>query len=215
VRMFPMEMVKDIMHQQLKIWGHSQCRIMDDTFAVTRARVYDFCEMATQEFKNRRMSCLTHCKTADLETMKFMQATGFDVVAFGIESGNDTVLKLINKKTTVSESAEAIRIAREAHLFVEGLYMLGNIGDTEQTCLDTIEFAKKHNPPYSASACWNWFQFATPFPGSRFFAEAEQYGTVTTRDYGAYHHQTPVFIPNGMTAQQLIRLREKAFREAK
>jgi anaerobic magnesium-protoporphyrin IX monomethyl ester cyclase len=217
VRLFPMDMVKEIMEQHRRIFGSNQCRVMDDTFAISSKRVQEFCDMVGTNFGPNRMSCLTHCQTADLDTMKLMKQTGFDIVAYGIESGNDEVLKLINKGTTVEQSAKAVQIARQAGLDVEALFMIGLIGDTESSINDTIEFAVKHNHPsqYNRQAAWNWFQFATPFPGSRFFNEADKHGTVLTRNYDEYHHQKPVFVPTGLTPEKMIELRTRAFAEAK
>lgn len=217
VRLFDMEMVKDIMLRLKKIYnGIDAFRIMDDTFALNNKRVSEFCGMVSKDIGRSRFSCLTHCKTADLPTMKLMKDTGFWVVAYGFESGNDQVLKLINKKTTVQESANAIQIAHQAGLSVEGLFMLGCIGDTEATMLDTVNFASlyNHHSRYKTKLAWNWFQFATPFPGSRFFDEAEKYGTITTRDYGEYHHQKPVFIPKGVTEEMMVRIRAKGFKDS-
>jgi radical SAM superfamily enzyme YgiQ (UPF0313 family) len=219
VRLYPMDMVRDMMLQLKRLYGKSAFRVMDDTFAASNSRVAEFCAMVSKDIGPTRLSCLTHCKTADLATMKLMRDTGFWVVAYGIESGNDEVLKLINKKTTVAEAANAIAITRQAGIAVEALYMLGNIGETEQSILDTINFAVKHNHPSQYAGMppfvCNWFQFATPFPGSRFFAEANNYGAVTTYNYDAYHHQAPVFIPKGLTAERMMQLREQAFREAR
>jgi radical SAM superfamily enzyme YgiQ (UPF0313 family) len=95
--------------------------------------------------------------------------------------------------------------------------MIGCIGDTERTIEDTIQFAVEHNHPsqYSRAAAWNWFQFATPFPGSRFFSEHAKYGNLLTSDFQEYHHQKPVFIPHGLTSEKLVALRTRAFEEAK
>lgn len=219
VRLFPMEMVKEIMEQLTKVYGKSDCRIMDDTFAVSNQRVEEFCAMTMENFGPNPMSCLTHCKTADLNTLRTMEDAGFWVVAYGVESGNDEILKLINKKVTVAEAAHAFEITHKAELIVEGLYMMGLIGDTEKTIQDTIDFAKKYNhpklyvdkPPFAP----NWFQFATPFPGSRFFSHHAEYGTLVTKNYNEYHHQKPVFIPHGLTAEKLVAMRKRAFEEVK
>jgi radical SAM superfamily enzyme YgiQ (UPF0313 family) len=217
VRLFPMDMVKEIMTEHKKIFGSNQCRVMDDTFAASPKRVSEFCDMVNTNFGPNRMSCLTHCHTADLDSMKLMKQTGFDIVAYGVESGNDEVLRLINKKITAEQAAKAIQTARQAGLDVEALFMIGCIGETEQSINDTIKFAVKHNNPsqYNRNAAWNWFQFATPFPGSRFFNEYPKYGKLTSTNYNDYHHQTPVFIPNGLTAEKMVQLRDQAFKEAR
>jgi radical SAM superfamily enzyme YgiQ (UPF0313 family)/glycosyltransferase involved in cell wall biosynthesis/2-polyprenyl-3-methyl-5-hydroxy-6-metoxy-1,4-benzoquinol methylase len=190
-------------------------RIMDDTFASNKKRVITFCEEIINRGLNLNMTCLTHVKTADAEMFKWMKKAGFTIIALGIESGNDRILKLINKGITIEKASEAIKMARDAGLLVESLFMLGNIGETKETIEDTINFAKKFNPSYHdcKRVGYNWFQFATPFPGSKFFIEAKDYGKVVTFDYDNYTHQIPIFIPNGLDANTMIELREKAFQE--
>jgi radical SAM superfamily enzyme YgiQ (UPF0313 family) len=213
VRTFSPEWVVDCMQEVRKHHPGKGFRVMDDTFALSNRRVTEVCEAITKRFGRTRMTCLTHCDTVDRPTLQLMYDAGFFVTALGIESGSDRVLKLINKGVTVEQAAESIQTTRSTGMFVEGLFMLGNIGEDEQSCLDTIEFARKYNHPrqYPFPANWNWFQFATPFPGSRFYANAGKYGEVVTTDYNRYHHQEPVYIPAGMTAEQLMRLRAMAF----
>lgn len=215
-RVYPVEWVVACMQQLRRVHPGKGFRVMDDTFALSHKRVLEVCSGITNAFGKTRMTCLTHCGTVNREAVQLMAESGFWVTALGIESGNNEILKRANKGITVEQAAESIQVIRSAGMFVEGLFMLGNIGETEQTCLDTIEFAKKHNHPsqYPFHANWNWFQFATPFPGSRFFQDARNHGTVTTMNYDEYHHQKPVFIPSGMTESQLLQLRDRAFREA-
>lgn len=218
-RLFPMDMVKDIMLQMRKLYGNNDCRIMDDTFAIGQKRVAEFCEMVKKDIGPLRLSCLTHCKTVDLQTLKLMKETGVWVVAYGVESANNEVLNLINKKMTVEDAIADFELTRQAGICIEGLFMIGNIGDTEKTVTETIEFARKYNHPsqyldrFRDRIMWNWFQFATPFPGSKFYTDCEKYGKVLTRDLDKYHHQEPVFVPTGMTAQRMVELRAKAFEE--
>ena len=79
-----------------------------------------------------------------------MKEAGFSIVAFGIESGNNEILKLVNKGITQEMAIKAIKDAIKAGLSVEGLFMIGNIGETKETIEDTICFAKKYNPPYNS-----------------------------------------------------------------
>jgi len=214
-RIQSMDWVIECVRQLRKVHPGKGLRIMDDTFALSNKRVLNFCDRMTSEFGKVSMTCLTHCDTVTKDTMHAMVDAGFWATAVGVESGNNEVLKLINKGITIEQAGAAVELARSTGMMVECLFMMANMGETEQTCIDTIEFAKKYNPPtYDINATCNWFQFATPFPGSRFYDEAEKYGTIVTKDYNRYHHQEPVFIPNGMTSDQLMRLRARAFAEA-
>ena len=50
-------------------------------------------------------------------------------------------MKLINKGITRKSAVFAINQAKDAGLLVEGLFMIGNMGETRETIEDTIQFA--------------------------------------------------------------------------
>lgn len=215
VRYFSLDYVLHLMRYLTTKYGFENFRIMDDTFAIDKKRVIEFCKRIIDEGLRFDMTCLTHVKTCDFEMFKKMKEAGFSIIALGIESGNDNVLKLINKKITRETAANAVRLVRDAGMAVEALFMIGNIGETRETIEDTIAFAKKFNPPYEGNRRigYNWFQFATPFPGSRFYMEAKDYGQITSFNYDDYSHQTPVFIPKGLDVNTMIRLHKQALKE--
>ena len=216
VRYHSLEYVQTHIDFLEKNYGFKNFRIMDDTFSCNEKRVFDFCDMILNRKKKLNLSCLTNVKNANYEMFKRMKEAGFSIVAFGVESGNEGILKLINKNVTLAEVRKAVSSAKKAGLNTELLFMIGNIGETKETIIDTIKLAKEINPPNSnapKNACWNYFQFATPNPGSVFFDIAKQYGTVVTNDWNKYTHQEPMFIPNGLDRETLIELKNYAFKE--
>ncbi len=216
VRHFSLEYTFALIEHLIRRYGCSNLRIMDDTFASNRKRVFDFCGEIRRRGLSLKMTCLTHVRTRDPDMFTMMRESGFSVVALGIESGNDRILKLINKGISREDAALAVQNAKDAGLLVEGLFMIGNMGETRETIEDTIRFAREFNPAYRGlrRTGFNYFQFATPFPGSRFFDEADRHGRIVSLDYDRYSHQEPVFIPAGLDAATLVALRQKALRQA-
>jgi len=186
------------------VYNLGNLRIMDDTFCLSKERVMEFCNMVLMNGWHINMTCLTHVKTADREMFNMMRRAGFSIVAFGVESGSPEILKNINKNITAEEVESAVRMAKEAGLKTECLFMIGNIGETPATIQQSIDL--KHR----LKSDWAYFQYATPFPGSRFFTECTKHGALVTMDYSQYNHQNPVFIPEGMTADELVEWRRRA-----
>lgn len=186
-------------------------RIMDDTFTLNKERVLEFCDKIKENGFKLNMTCLTNVKNADFKMFKKMKEVGFSIVAFGIESGNDEILRKINKMQTKKMAKRAVYLAKKAGLATECLYMIGNICETKRTILDTINFAKEINPKSShpnKEVYYNWFQYATPFPGSKFYEVAEKYGKICTKDWKKYTHSKPIFIPRGgLNESLMIKLR--------
>lgn len=216
VRNFSLEYIFTLLDYLIENYGSSNFRIMDDTFALDKRRVLEFCKEIKRRGLRLNMTCLTHVNTSDLEMFIEMKKAGFSIVAFGIESSNNRILKLINKRISREDAISAIKDAKKAGLIVECLFMIGNIGETKETIEDSIRFAKDFNPPYRGlrRIGFNYFQYATPYPGSRFFDEASDYGEVISLNYADYSHRKPIFIPRGLTASTLVGMRKKALKKA-
>ncbi|UCE08642.1 MAG: cobalamin-dependent protein, partial [bacterium] len=88
-------------------YGIRQFTIKDDTFTVNRKRVLEFCDKLIKENLGINWDCNTRVDVVDEELLKKMKAAGCNGIKVGIETGNERVLKLINKSTTLSQVREA------------------------------------------------------------------------------------------------------------
>ena len=77
----------------------------------------------------------------DEPTARRMRRAGCTTVFFGIESGVDEVLRLMNKRTTVAQSRDAVWAAHRAGLQVGAFFILCYPGETDETVLETLRFA--------------------------------------------------------------------------
>ncbi len=95
-----------------------------------------------------------------------MKQVGCYRVYFGFESGNNEVLKSFGKggRASVKEGRKAVREAQQAGIEVNGFFLLGLTGDTEETMNDTIEFARS-----LAQMDLLKFGKAVAFPGTDMF----------------------------------------------
>lgn len=112
-------------------------------------------------------SCETHASVVDEELLRLMWSAGCRYVEFGIESGEDGVLKDLSKGTNREMIFEAVATAKRVGLGVGGLFILGHPNETKRTMLETIRFAAKLNPDGIA------FSRMTPFPGTEVYRYAK------------------------------------------
>ena len=70
-----------------------------------------------------------------------MKAAGCARIYFGIESGNDRILKLMKKQITSAQAREAVEAAHQAGLEVGAFFILFYPGETDETVLETLRFA--------------------------------------------------------------------------
>jgi anaerobic magnesium-protoporphyrin IX monomethyl ester cyclase len=139
---------------------------IDELFTVNKKRVMDICNLILERRLDIRWVCSARAQGLDLETLKLMKKAGCHEISFGIESGNPDILKKINKGIDLEEARRVIRLTKKAGISTHTSYILGYIGETEDTILDTIRFAKKLNTHVAA------FFIASPLPGTELYKEA-------------------------------------------
>jgi radical SAM superfamily enzyme YgiQ (UPF0313 family) len=120
--------------------GYDRISFADDVFTLRKARVLEVCA----EIKRRKLEfnweCLARVDSLDDATYQDMFQAGCRRVYFGIESGDDTILKLMKKKITSAEARHAVLAAHQAGLEVGAFFILFYPGETNQTVLNTLHF---------------------------------------------------------------------------
>ena len=71
-----------------------------------------------------------------------MKRAGAGAVGFGIDSGDDEVLRASKKTTTAAQARSAVAAARKAGLKVWGSFVLGLPVDTRETVEKSLAFAR-------------------------------------------------------------------------
>jgi radical SAM superfamily enzyme YgiQ (UPF0313 family) len=131
-----------------------------DTATVNKKQMLAICEGITSLPWKVRWICNSRVDTVDLEMLKAMKSAGCWMICFGIESGDDKVLAMNKKETTISHAIQAVRWAKEAGLKVWGYFMLGMLGETLHTLEKTLQLSKR------LSCDIVNFAIAAPYPGT-------------------------------------------------
>ncbi len=187
-------------------YGIREISIHDDNFLMFRPRLLKLCELLIKQEWNLSWSCNGRVDQVTPEILHLIRRAGCWQIGYGIESGSEEIIERIKKGINLEQITRAVRWTRETGIRVRGYFMLGNPGDTRETIMKTIAFAKRLGV--------DDFQltYFTPFPGSEAFQDAEKYGTFT-KDYRRMTTWFPVFIPETLTQKTLERYYRKAFRE--
>lgn len=121
--------------------GYDRISFADDVFTLNRRRVLEICEEIGRRGLRFPWECLGRVDTFDLETARAMKAAGCFRVFFGIESGNDRILRLMDKRITTAQAAGAVLAAHQAGLEVGAFFIVCYPGETDDTVLETLRFA--------------------------------------------------------------------------
>jgi radical SAM superfamily enzyme YgiQ (UPF0313 family) len=140
----------------------------DELFLFSKKRLFEFKEALEQNELTIKYECQARVDIFDDEIAQCLKESGCTFVNFGMESADQKVLDLMNKKTTVKQNIDAAKIARKYDI-AYGLNILwGNIGDTEKSLNDDVQLIKQYNV-YSQLRT---IKPPTPYPGCDLYYEA-------------------------------------------
>jgi anaerobic magnesium-protoporphyrin IX monomethyl ester cyclase len=121
--------------------GYERISFADDVFTLERERVIAICAEIRRRGLRFPWECLARVDSVDEALAREMRRAGCTRVYFGIESGNDDVLRLMNKRITAAEARAAVEAAHRAGLEVGAFFILFYPGETDDTVLETLRFA--------------------------------------------------------------------------
>ena len=135
----PASVVDEI--EQVLALGYERVSFADDVFTLERDRVVTICDEIRRRGLRFTWECLARVDSVDEPLAREMRRAGCTRVYFGIESGNDDVLRLMNKRITTAAARDAVEAAHRAGLEVGAFFVLFYPGETDDTVLETLHFA--------------------------------------------------------------------------
>ena len=141
----------------------------------------------------------------DRPLLQAFKDAGCWAILFGAESGVQKNLNAIRKGITLEQIRKAVKAAKDVGLKVLTPFLFGIPGETFEEGLETIEFACEIDPDVAN------FHAITPFPGTELYDNLDMYGKMS-HDLTDFTYQGAAFIPNTMTKEEIVRLRQMAFR---
>jgi len=104
------------------------------------------------------------------KALEVMKANGLRLLLVGYESGNQKILHNIKKGLLVDVARRFAKDCHELGIIVHGTFILGLPGETRETILETLEFAKDVNPRTLQVS------LAAPYPGTFLYKQAKENG---------------------------------------
>ena len=161
---------------ELRYWYEKCYRtfwIADDNFTLLKERVLELCALIKASGMNELvLGCGNGIRAdrVDREILTAMREAGFATILFGIEGGNDRILKILKKGETIEVIENSIRIAFECGFSVMASFLLGSPGETKSDIEDSFRLASKY--PFSEVR----FYHPIPYPGTELYDWIEKNG---------------------------------------
>ena len=193
----------------LKRLGIDNIHMYADLFTVNRDQVVELCRLMIAEKMGIRWTCNSRVDYVDEEMLRLMAQAGNWLISWGIESGNEQILRHARKGAYPDKAERALRWARQTGIKNWGYFIIGLPGETEATIRQTIDFAKKL--PLDIAL----FHVAAPYPGTPFFFEVvqNQWFRKGTRWEQVDMDKGTVLDYPGLPAERLLYWQKRAFRE--
>jgi radical SAM superfamily enzyme YgiQ (UPF0313 family) len=185
----PQKVIEEIEHV-IHIYGAKQISFWDDVLTINHKWLNKLCNMIISKKLNIIWNCYAHANTVNRQILKKMKEAGCFCIWYGIEAGDEQLLKIINKGTTLETIRKAVQFTHEAGIEVRGLFMLGLPGETPKLAQKTIDFAIELDCDYAQ------FSITTPHIGTKLFEDAKKYGVLNMNISRFTQHEV-VFLPNG------------------
>ncbi len=194
---------------ELKKLGIHNILMYADLFTVNREQVVELCQLMIEEEINIRWTCNSRVDYVDEEMLNLMSQAGCWLISWGIESGNEQILRHARKGAYPDKAKRALRWAKNARIKNWGYFIIGLPGETEETIRQTIDFAKKL--PLDIAL----FHVAAPYPGTPFFFEVVENGWFRpgTRWEQVDMDKGTVLDYPGLSAERMLYWQKRAFRE--
>ncbi len=126
----------------LRSLGYREINFFDDLFTVNRRRVLDFCRALAGARLDLVWSVRARVDCVDGELLTAMKGAGCRRLYFGVESGSDRSLGLMNKRITTAQAREALRACRRLGLETVSYFIVGFPGETEADLALTLAFSR-------------------------------------------------------------------------
>ncbi len=174
--------------------------LADEEPTINRKKFIQFCEELIARDLPDKVKWGINTRVTDIMRDKALlplyRKAGLVHVSLGTEAAAQLKLDQFNKETRVADNREAIRLLREADIFVEAQFIVGLDNETPETLEETFQMAWEWQPDLA-----NWAMY-TPWPFTSLFQELKE--KVEVFDFSKYNFVTPIMAPAAMDRATLL-----------
>ena len=189
------------------IYGTKHIVIMDDTFTTSTERLFDFCDGI--KHLGIQWNCFGRVDLVNEEKIKIMAESGCKGIQFGVESGSQRILDLMNKGITIEQIKKAFQWAHQYTIITDASIMVGWPDETDYDIDMTYKLLKEIKPKMLMCS------LMIPFPGTEVNKMMKEKGYIKDEnwnDYVLFGKKPPPYRTDHFTFKELRKKQNKLIR---
>jgi anaerobic magnesium-protoporphyrin IX monomethyl ester cyclase len=156
--------------------GYDHVWMSDDLFTLNYKRTFELAQAIEEAHLPLTWECLSRVTHVDKALFDQMHRAGCKRIFFGIESGDENVLKEMKKGITPDQARAAVEACVAAGIKAAGFFMVGYLGETSDSLIRSINFSSSLPLDYVS------YTIAYPLPGTGFYDRVHE-----RRQKGEWH----------------------------
>lgn len=141
-------------------YKRKQIFFFGDAFTYDANWIEEFCDEILRRKLRFKWGCETRVDNVNQSMLRSMRRAGCVEVQYGIDYGDESVLKKLGKNTTLQEVEDAVRWAKKVDMFVQSFFIFNCPGENEETIENTYDLIQR--VPVDGVE----INLLTPYPGT-------------------------------------------------
>jgi radical SAM superfamily enzyme YgiQ (UPF0313 family) len=202
---------EDVVHEidiLVNKYNVKNIKIIDEMFVLNDKHVLEICDLIIDRNYNLNIWAYARINTISRKILEKLKEAGITWLAYGIESGNNRVLKSISKGITVESIRQAVQLTKDIGINIIGNYVFGFPEDDINSMKDTLALAIDLNCEFVNFYC------AIAHPGSGLYEQAVDENWELPKTWSGYSPYSYNHLPlptKYITVNDVLRFRDEAF----
>lgn len=140
-RMHSPEYVVNEVELCVKNFGVREIDMFDSSMTVDKKRIFAISDLMQKRNIKVHWSARSRVDTVNYDVLKAMHDSGCYRIYFGIESGDEEILRRLKKGTSIERIRQTINDCKKIGIETLGFFMIGCPGDTHKTAQKTLKLS--------------------------------------------------------------------------
>lgn len=190
--------------------GIEEFFFFDENFTVSSRRVIEICDAIIDKKLKIDFDIRSRIDTVNRTLLERLKEAGCKRIQFGVESGNEDVLKMMNKKITLKQVRDTFKLCHDAGIRTYADIIIGYPGEDIKQIWDTVDLIHEIDPDYVQVG------ITMHFPSTKIYIDAM--ASDQLEDIWREHAMNPQrdfkapYASNRFTPEELENLQQKIIR---